>query len=66
MRIVGAVENGAACLIEQLIEDAFNRRQVFVKIEVLFFYIKYQGVFGMKTGQRAIALVSFGNEVFAA
>ena len=39
VRVVGAVKNRPARLLEQLRKDLFDRREIGVKIEMLFLYI---------------------------
>src|SRR6478672_11398186 len=45
-------------------KDPFDFRQVFVKIEMFRFDIQNQDMFGMKTTNGAVALVSFGHKKF--
>src|SRR6476661_880686 len=46
-------------------KDPFDFRQVLVKIEMFRLDIQNQDMFGMKTPNGAIALVSFGHKKFA-
>ena len=66
VRIIGAIENRAAGLIEQLPEDRFDRGEVRIKIEMLFLDVQNERVLGMEKAQRAVALVAFRHEIFAA
>src|SRR5205807_3011972 len=66
VRIVRAEKDFSARLAEQLIECLLDRGQVGVKVEMFLLYIKYQGALGMKQGNRSIAFVAFGHEIFAA
>ena len=66
VRVVGAIENRARGLGEQLAEDRFDRREIDVKVEMLFLDIQDKRVLGMKELKRAIALVAFRHEIFAA
>src|SRR4030095_7903363 len=66
VRIVGAKENRAFSLGEQLPKDFLDRHEVLVEIEMLFFDVKYERVFRLEKLQRAIALVALRDEKFAA
>ena len=64
--IVGAIKNRPGCLIEQLREDSFDRGEVRVIIEMLFLDIQDDRVLRLEKAKRAVALVAFRHEIFAA
>ena len=66
VRIVGAIENRAFGPVEQLAKDRLDRRQVRIKIEMLFFDVQDERVFRLEKLQRAVALVAFRDKIFAA
>ena len=64
--LIGTIKDLAGGLGEQLAEDFLDRGQIGVKVEMFLLYIKYQGMLGVKQGDRAVAFVAFGHEKFAA
>ena len=66
MQIVGAIKDRALRLLEQFREDFFDRGQVLVVVEVFFLDVEDEGVLRLEKLQRAIALVPFRDEKFAA
>ena len=66
VRIVRAIKDRAAGLIEQLRKDRFDRGEVRVKIEMLFLDVQDERVLRIEKAQRAVALVAFRHEIFAA
>ena len=66
VQIVGAIKNRAFGLNEQFREDLLDRGEVLVIVEVLFFDIENERVLRMEKLQRAVALVAFRDEIFAA
>src|ERR1043166_8630346 len=64
--VIDVIKNLAGCLRDQLRENLSNRVEVRIKIQVLLLDIQNERVLGMKKRDGAVALVSFGNEIFAA
>src|SRR5215469_13789629 len=66
VRIINVIENASAGLIDQLRKDFFDGREIGIKIEVFLLDVQNECMLGMKAAQRAVTLVAFGNEMFAA
>src|SRR2546430_17285045 len=66
MRVVSAIKNRPAGLIEELAEDTLDRAEVAIEIEVLFFDVQDERVLGLEQLDRAVALVALCHEIFAA
>src|SRR5947207_3282786 len=58
VRVVGAIKNRVTGLIEQLGEDLYNRGEIGVKIEVLFFDVQHEGMLGFEELDGAVALIA--------
>src|SRR4029450_2611171 len=63
--VVDVIENLAGRLRNQLRENLLNRVEVSIKIQVLLLDIQNERVLRVKKRDGAVALVSFGNEIFA-
>ena len=66
VRIIRAVKNGAAGLIEQLGKDSLDRRQVGVKIEMLLLEVENERVLWAEEAQRPVTFIAFRDKIFAA
>src|SRR5438477_1198416 len=64
--LVDTIKDFACRVPDQFNKNFLNRGQIGVKVEMLLLYIKYQGMLGMKQGDRAITFVAFSHEKFAA
>ena len=63
--IVSAVDDLSACLRDELAVDGIDCGEILVEIKMLGFDIENDRVFGMIVDQGSVALVAFGDKVFA-
>jgi hypothetical protein len=63
--IVSAINNLVASLRDQFSVDSIDGGEILVKIKMFGFNVEDDRVFGMVVDEGSIALVAFGDKVFA-
>src|ERR1700704_1157948 len=66
VRVVRAIKNRAAGLIEQLGKDLFDGGEVGIKIEMFLLDVEDERMLRGEEPDGAIAFIAFGHEIFAA
>ena len=66
VRIIRTIKDRSGCLIEQLAEDALDRGEVCIIIEMFLLDVQDERVLRLEQAQRPVALVAFRREILAA
>src|ERR1041385_6393675 len=64
--VVGVVKDRPVRLVDEPSKYFLNRREIGVEIKMLFFNIQNQSMLRMKIRKGPVALIPFGDKIFAA